>query len=133
MSIQSGAVLVGGTVATTGGTSTSFITKGGTLDSLKTILDDGAEFIAASTIDYQVKDPKVSTGAPNGYTQARTSVKLQVPLALDNGNRTINTFTLSLSVDPETTDAEVDAMRVLAAQLIHDADFDDLWQKQSLS
>jgi hypothetical protein len=54
-------------------------------------------------------------------------------LALDNGNRTVNTFTLSLSVDPETTDAEIESMLVLAAQLLHDSDFSDFWKKQSLA
>jgi hypothetical protein len=133
MSIESSAVLVDGTVATTGGTNTSVITKGQSLDSHKVILDDGAEFIDTSTIDFSIKDPKVNSGSPNGYTQARSSVKLSVPLALDNGNRTVNTFTLSLSVDPETTDAEIESMLVLAAQLLHDSDFSDFWKKQSLA
>lgn len=133
MSISTSSVLVGGTVATTGGTATTMIEKGNTLDNQKVILDDSAEFINATLIDFSVRDPKVNSGAPNGYTQARSSVKLSVPLALDNGNRTVNTVTIQLSVDPETTDAEVDAIRVLAAQLIHDSDFDEFWQKQSLS
>jgi len=133
MSISTASILVDGTVATTGGTATTMIDKGSSLDSKKVILDDSSEFINATTIDFSIKDPKVNSGSPNGYTQARSSVKLSVPLGLDNSNRTVNTMTLSLSVDPETTDAEIGSMLVLGAQLLHDSDFTEFWTKQSVS
>lgn len=133
MSIASSSILVDGTVATTGGTATGVLTKGGTLNETKVILDDSSEFIAQTSVSFVVKDPKVSASSPNGYTQARSSVKVSVPLALDNGNQTVNTINIILSVDPETTDAEIASLLVLSAQLLADSDFSDFWKKQSLA
>lgn len=133
MTISALSVNVDGTVATTGGTATTIISKGTLLDSHNVILDDASEFIAQTSIAFTNKDPKVSVAAPNGYTQSRKSVKINVPLALDNGNYTTNTVTITIAVDPETTDAEVTSLRVLAAQMIHDSDLDDFWNKGSMS
>lgn len=132
MSIQSASVNVDGTVATTGGTATSFLTKN-VGNPLEMILDDSSEFVSQTRIEFSTKDPKVSTGAPNGYTQARSKVKLYVPLLLDNGEYTINTVTIEFAVDHETTVSEINSMRVLAAQFIHDSDYDEFWQNQALS
>lgn len=133
MAISTASVLKDGTVATTGGTATGVIEKGSTLNTLDVILDDSSEFIAQSTVHFTVKDPKVNAGSPNGYTQARNVVLLKVPLALDNGNYTVNTLSITLAVDHETTDAEIESMLVYGAQLLHDSDFSDYWKKQSLS
>jgi len=133
MSISTASVLVNGTVATTGGTATTFISKGQNLDVHNTILDEGNEFIAQSTVSFNIKSPKVSTGAPNGFTQARNTVRISSPLALDNGSYTTNVLSISLAVDPETTDAEIETMLVLAAQILADSDYSDFWKKQSLA
>lgn len=132
MSVKTSAILVDGTVATTGGTSTSFIDKGGSLEVQKLILDDSSEFAAQTSLTFSIKEPKISSSAPNGFTQARNTVKVMKPLALDNGSATVNTVTLQLSVDPETTDAEVENLLVTAAQLLHDSDYSAFWKKQSL-
>lgn len=131
MSISSASVLKDGTVATTGGTATSMITldKG---NGHKVLIDDGAAFNLQSTIDFSVKSPKVSSSAPGGYTQGRNSVYLRVPLSLDNGNRTVNTAQISISCDPETTDAERLTMRVYLAQLLVDSDFTVFWDDQGI-
>jgi len=133
MGIQTSSINIDGTVATTGGTATGMIAKGGTLNELVTVLDDSSEFIAQTRVRFSVVDPKVQSSAPNGYTQARSIVKVVVPLALDNGNYTTNTLELRLGVDPETSDAEIASMLVLGAQLFADSDFSDFWKKQSLS
>jgi hypothetical protein len=133
MGIQTASILVDGTVATTGGSATTFITKGDTLNEKRVTLDDSSEFIANVNVQFSVSDPVKNAGAPNGYTQKRSTVKMLVPLALDNALYTMNTMTIQLSVDPETTDAEVESMLVSAAQLLHDSDFSDFWKKQSLA
>lgn len=133
MGIQSSSINIDGTVATTAGTATGLIAKGGTLNEFLAILDDSSEFIAQTKIKFTVSDPRVQTSAPNGYTQARSGVKVVVPLALDNSSHTTNTLTMQLSVDPETTDAEIESMLVMGAQLLADSDFSDFWKKQSLS
>ena len=133
MSISTALILVDGTVATTGGTSTGLISKGDTLEVSRNILDDAAEFLAETRVDFSIKDPKVSAGAPNGYTQARSTAKISSPLVLDNGNNTVNTLEQKLSVDPETTDAEIQTMLVNGAQLLIAAAFSDFWNKRTLS
>lgn len=132
MSLTTASVLKDGTVATTGGTATGFIHKGGNLGLWEGIFDDSSEFINQSTVTFQVKDPKSNTGSPNGYTQGRSTVVMKVPLALDNGERTVNTLKIELACDHETTDAEIQTMLVYAAQLLADSDFSEFWKKQSL-
>lgn len=133
MSIDTSVVLVSGTTSTTGGTSTAFIVKGSGDGNKKVILDDGSEFIDSEQYTFSVKDPIVNTGAPNGYTQARSTVKCVVPLTLDNGNRTTNTVSITLSMDPETSDTEKEALIELGAQLLTQASLDDFWKKQSIA
>jgi hypothetical protein len=132
MTIQSSSINVDGTVATTGGTATSLKKLGSSLERFNSYLDDGSEFLTRTEIDFTIKEPKVSVGAPNGYTQQRSNVKILVPLVLDNGNLTVNTLTISLAVDHEMTDAEIESMLVLGAQILHDSDYSDFWKNQAL-
>lgn len=134
MSITSSVILVGGTTSSTGGTSTPFINKGSSgPGEVKLILDDGSEFIDSTIVSLSIKDPVANSGAPNGYTQQRSSIKAVVPKDLANGNRTTNTVQMSLAFDPETTDAEKEALIELGAQLWIQAALDAFWKKQSLS
>lgn len=133
MSIQSSSILYDGTVSATGGTATTLKSKGGTNNELTVFLDDGSDFFDQKTVQFTVREPKVSASAPNGYTQARNKVRVMVPLALDNGNVTINTMEIHLNCDPETTDAEISTMLSLGGQLCTDSDFLEFWQKRSLA
>jgi hypothetical protein len=74
-------------------------------------------------VSFSVKEPKVSEGAPNGYTQARTVVMVKYPMVLDNGNLTVNTISINVATDIETSDAERDELLLLAAQIINNSDF----------
>jgi hypothetical protein len=131
MSISAASVNVDGTVATTGGTATTFISKD--LTKGEYILDDSSEFLNQTEVVFTTKIPKVNASSPNGYTQARNQALLKKPLLLDNGDYTMNTGGVFLNVDHETTDAEIQSMLVLIAQLAHDPDFADFWKKQARS
>jgi hypothetical protein len=133
MSISNMSVLVGGTITASAGTATSVISKGIQGQNHPVILDDASNFDAQTTIVFTAKEPKISDNAPNGYTQKRSSFKILSPLALDNLKKTVNTASFSISVDPETTAAELEALKVLAAQCIMDTDFSDFYEKQALS
>jgi hypothetical protein len=133
MGIDSASIAIDGTVGMTGGTATGVKVKGSTLTTKDVILDDSSEFIDQTKISFSIKDPKPSVSAPNGYTQGRASVALLVPLALDNGAYTTNTLRLELSCDHETTDAEIESMLVIAAQLLSDSDFSDFWKSLTIS
>lgn len=131
MALTSASINVDGTVATTGGTVTALTKLGGSLDTHDAILADGAAFAARTQIGFTAKPPKVSSTAPAGYTQARTSAKVMKPKILANAARTINSLKIELSVDPETTAAEVQTLLVLGAQLLADSDFADFWKQQA--
>lgn len=133
MSLSAASILVGTTLAGTGGTATTFKTLGNTLTQHNLLLDDGSEFINQTELDFTIKSPKVDTSAPNGYTQQRMTCVIKRPLALDNGNRTVNTVRIEISVDHEATASEIDSLRELAAQVVFDADYDDFWQSMSLA
>lgn len=80
-----------------------------------------------------VKEPKPSSGAPNGSTQARAAMTFKSPLVLDNGNVTVNTVRVEVAYDPETTSAEIDELLVIGAQLFADSDFTALFKNLSLA
>lgn len=132
MSISAASVLVDGTVAATGGTATTFITKGATLNEHRVVLNDSSEFVSQTKLEFKTREPVVNAAAPNGYTQKRNSVKCLKPLILDNGGITTNSFDISISVDVETTDAEILTLRSLLAQIATDSDYDSFWNDQSV-
>jgi len=133
MSIVTSSILYDGTVSASGGTATGVIPKGDTNNARTVILDDSSEFIDQTRIEFSIQEPKVQTSAPNGYTQGRSFVKVKSPLALDNGNMTMNVGEIRISADHEWTAAERLTQRSLLAQLLIDPDFADFWDKQSLA
>lgn len=134
MSLGSSQIDVGGTTATTGGTGTDLLSKGSPSNSEhKMLLDDGADYVAAETIDFLANAPSVLSSAPNGYTQARNMVRIKKPLLLDNGLYTTLTAKCEISVDVEASAAEKLLMREHMAQVLMAVDYQNFWDKQSLS
>lgn len=133
MTISASSIAIGTAISVTGGTATGVISKGDSLNKHIVVLDDSSSFADQTTFTFNVKEPKVSITAPAGYTQARNSVVISRPLTLANGARTMNSVKIELAVDSETTDAQRDALRELAAQAIFDTDFDQYWNKQAIS
>lgn len=133
MGIQTSSVLYDGTIAASAGTPVDLLVLNGNNDTVNAILDDGSEFLSNIKVAFQVKVPKVSPTAPNGFTQNRNIVKLTWPKVLANGSTTLNSVSMNMGVDVETSDAEVQTMLSLAAQIATDPDFSDYWKKQSLA
>lgn len=133
MTIKDASVLVGTTLSGSGGTATTFLDGGDDADSHSVTLNDSSEFVDQTDLAFSTKRPKVQAAAPNGYTQRRCSFVIQRPLALDNGNRTVNTVRVEFAVDIETTSSEVDSLRELAAQVVFDSDYDGFWHNSSMS
>lgn len=130
MSIENSSIPVGATITPTGGTATDLLmlTNEG---SAKVYLDDGTEFIARTELEFKTSTARAKESAPNGYTQPRSDVIIKEPLALDNGNRTVNTIRVEQSTDVETTDAERLALRMKACLVILGADFLAFWDDQA--
>jgi hypothetical protein len=89
----------------------------------KLYLDDGADLILRRTIVASSKAPVPNAGAPNGYTQQRNTIVGHLPLLLDNGKYTTNTFRIEVAFDPESTDAEIDDIYSIIGHAVSDADF----------
>lgn len=127
MSLSNASVPVGATYSPSGGSATSFVSMGSTLNTKKLYLDDSSELILRKTALVTVKEPTPLASAPNGYTQQRSTIVFHVPLALDNGEYTTNKVEISMSYDPETSASEVGFLRELIAHVGVDADFDGMF------
>jgi hypothetical protein len=133
MSISNASVLTGATVAPSGGTALAFSSTG--------IRNNTNTLYVAADLDQRtrrkivctVKEPKVSSTAPNGYTQSRSIAIAKFPLTLDNGLVTVNTLKIELATDVETSAAELAEYKSIGAQILCDADFDDFFAAQSIA
>lgn len=131
MTIATGSIDKDATLTPSGGTAQAFNSLG-PRDGKHVVHFDGNSIFDRTSVEFSIREPKAKPDAPNGYTQARNSALLKMPLALDNGGKTVNTLGLNLSVDPETTAAEITTMLVYAAQLLVDSDLSAFWTNQSM-
>lgn len=131
MTISSGSILKDPTITPSGGTAQSLNSLGGTMER-KDAYFDGTQVGSRNEVSFTTKSPKVSASAPNGYTQARCNAVIKSPLALDNGNATVNTGRIEFSYDVETTAAEKATLRLYMAQLLTDSDFTEFCDGQSV-
>lgn len=134
MPLSNASVLSGATYVTpTGGTALPFGSLG-IRNNTNTLFATGdADLRTRRTVVCSVKEPKVSLGAPNGYTQARRTMVAKSPLTLDNGNVTVNTGRTEFSFDVETSAAEIDELKIVQIQLIMDSDFSEFIENGSLA
>lgn len=123
MSLSNAVVKSGATIAPSGGTDLTFESQGSSLGQNRIIVSADTDLRTRREIMAVVKEPRVQSSAPNGYTQARSSITFKSPLLLDNGLVTVNTLKLELSTDVETSSAEKDEMLILGAQFLTDSDF----------
>lgn len=134
MSLNNSSVLVDGTVSTTGGTATSFITKDQGLPNKHILLlDDGSSLINQTEVICSINPPKVNAAAPSGYTHGRNKMILNVPFTTASGIVSIVKATIEIASDVEMTDAERLSNRVLLAQFLVDSDYTEYWDLQSLA
>jgi hypothetical protein len=89
--------------------------------------DVETDFTTRKSIEFTVKDPVALESAPGGYTQARETVAVKWPMTLSNGNRTVNTAQISIARDPEMSDTDVSALRLMLTQILADSAFDSFW------
>jgi len=132
MSLSNASVSSGATIAPTGGSALPFAGSGARGDTHQIFATADTDLRTRRAIVCTVRDPKVLATAPNGYTQARCAFTLKSPLTLDNGNVTVNTVRIEFSYDPETTHTEIEELRILAAQICSDADFESAVKNLSL-
>lgn len=131
MTINSASIPVDATITPSAGTATTLKTKSNDGALHVVFLDDGADLLTQSVMEFSYKEPKAQSGAPNGYSQARNTVVIKKPLALDNGNRTVNTLRIEFAGDVEMTAAEKLSLRTLGVLALSDSDFTEFWDDQS--
>jgi hypothetical protein len=121
------------TVAATGGTDVTLQSLGiqGNKNTLTYSTDTSN--LTRRLVEFSVKPYGESASAPGGYTQQRNTVLMKWPKVLANLSRTINTFKMESSVDPETTNAEIESMVESAAQLAGSSAFLAFWTTQNLN
>lgn len=133
MSLSNASVPIGASYAPTGGSATSLVSLGQNEGSNKLYIDDGSDLILRKTCLATSKAPVVNSGAPNGYTQQRSTIVFHVPMLLANGNYTTNTVKIEVAFDPEADASERAYLRELIAHCGVDADFDGLFDDGSVA
>jgi hypothetical protein len=134
MGIQTATLLEGGTLAASAGTERTLapITTGP--GSAQMFVSSDTSMLTRRVISATTKQPKripTATGTAASYTQARSKLVIKYPKTLANDYVTVNTLTIELSTDVETTAAEKLELRKVAAQTLFDADFTSFWDNLS--
>lgn len=134
MGIQTATLLEGGTLAASAGTERTLapITTGP--GSALMFFSSDTSMLTRRVLQATTKLPKRIAGASGEaatYTQARSKLVFKYPKTLANGFVTLNTVTIELSTDVETTAAEKLELRKVAAQALFDADFTSFWDNLS--
>lgn len=135
MGVQNATLSVGGSVSTTGGVSTAFVTNGAEVNGGIQVVDSAntnavtRASITARTIKSAALD--MSTGVYAGKTKRQ--VQLVRPKVTASGRVVFPLVRVELEVHPEMTDAEVSALMSEGAQLLVDPDFTNFWKIGSLA
>ena len=96
-------------------------------------LTTDTELLGRTLYELTAKDPVANTSAPGGYTQARKVALIKQPYTLANGNRTVNTVRIEVSLDPEVTAAESLALRIQASELLGRDSYKAFWDVHDLT
>jgi len=130
--VNAGVVTAPSSIAATGGSALAFAAGQSSATTMHLYVSADTDLRTRRTIDVVIKPPKIQPTAPNGYTQARATATYKKPKLLANGKITVNSVQVSMSYDVETTQAEIQELMDVGAQMIFDADFTALWKNQSL-
>lgn len=133
MSLINASLLTGATLSASGGTALPLASLGQSGNKVTLVPTADTDFRTRRSFDVTVKSPSPNSAGPNGYTQARPSVVVKQPIVLANGKTTVNTARVELAYDVETSQAQIDALMLLAAQVLFDADFTPTFKALSLA
>jgi len=132
MSLVNAAVVTAPTsIAPTGGSALAFQAKNPGADPLQLYVAADTDLRLRRTIDISIKPPKVNAGMPNGFTQGQVVARYNKPKLLANGKITTASVRISMSYDVENSQAEIQELMDVGAQMLFDSDFTSLWKAQS--
>lgn len=135
MGVQNAAILVGGTVSTTGGTSTAFTPNGSQVNGGLQIVDStNTNAITRASITLRtIKQAVLDTLTGKFSGKIKRQVQLVRPKVLTDGRVSFQLVRIELEFHPEATDAEVSALMSEGAQLLVDSDFTSFWKIGNLA
>lgn len=131
MSLQTPSILFDPTVTLASGTAVAWAAIRGLGTGKVTLAALVDAYKTRRTLKLQASLPQKSDKGADGYSQARSSCDLLVPKTLANGKVTENAAGAYIRFDPETTDAEVLALKTSLCSVIMDADLADFWRSQT--
>lgn len=126
MSILNAELLLDGVVSTTGGTALPIESIGSNIERHKAYYG-GTTYLDRSTAMFNAKAPIKDINSVSGYTQARNTAKLAMPIPLADGSVVFNTLEIKFAVDAHTTLAQKTQLLSLGAQVLADTDFVAFW------
>lgn len=133
MTIENASLAIGATWAPTGGSATSLLKRTSRNNELVAFLDDGSVLAEQTELTFSVTPQRSSPGKPDGYTQARNNVFVNIPTTTGAASEvTHNTIKVAVSRAHDTSAADVTAMRSLLAHIAQDSDFDEFWDNLSV-
>lgn len=122
-------------IAPTGGSDITIASLGLSNAILNTYVSNDTSMLTRRTLSFSSKDPKVNAGSPGGYTQARRKITLVSPRSITVGTSTVLTqdkVTIEIATDVSATNAQINNLRYLAAQVLGYANFDNFFQAGAL-
>lgn len=135
MGLQNATLLVGATVAATGGTSTSFATNGSPVSGGIQVIDaTNTNAVTRASITFRtIKQATLDLVSGLFTGKIKRQAQLVRPKVTASGRVVFPLVRIELEYSPENTDAEITALINEGAQLLVDADFTSFWKIGSLS
>lgn len=130
MAVNNSTILVGGTVSTTGGTSTAFVLNGAQVAGGVQVVDStSTNAITRASITFRTIKSAVIDAVTGLFTgKTKRQAQLVRPKVLASGRVAFPLIRIELETHPEQTDAEISALMSEGAQLLSDADFTQFWK-----
>lgn len=135
MGLQNATLLVGATVAATGGTSTSFANNGSPVSGGIQVIDTtNTNAVTRASITFRtIKQATLDLISGLFTGKIKRQAQLVRPKVTASGRVVFPLVRIELEYSPENTDAEITALINEGAQLLVDADFTSFWKIGSLS
>lgn len=120
----------------TGGTAINLVSMGLQGNANRCFVSQDTSLLTRRTVEFSVKESKPNAASPGGQTQPRRKVILTVPRQITVNGVLVNTsdkVTIEMSTDISATNAQIDNLRFLAAQLLADTEYNEFYRSLSLA
>lgn len=130
MGVQNATLLVGATVAATGGTSTAFVANGSSVTGGVQIVDStNTNAVTRASMTFRtIKNAILDVVTGKFLGKIKRQAQLVRPKVCADGRVVFPLIRIELEFSPENSDAEIAALMSEGAQLLTDADFTQFWK-----